>query len=98
GNVGYTNQSSRNTATVTGSGSTWQNSGYVYLGYLSSSNTLTIADGGVVNDTEADIGTKSTSTGNVAVVTGSLWSNVVNTIVGLAGPGNQLVVSDGALV
>lgn len=100
GAIGYTNSSVLNVATVTGTGSTWENSGFVYVGFLSSSNALVIADGGVVNDIEADIGTKGTSSNNLAIVAGSgtLWSNSVNTIVGFAGDLNRLVVSNNAVV
>ena len=68
---GYIGNSSSSTgvATVTGSGSQWTNSSYLFVG-SSGSGTLNVEAGGVVSNTSGYIGTYSSSTG-IATVTGS---------------------------
>ena len=57
--TGYLGSSSDSvgTATVTGEGSEWNNSGYLYVGSgYSGEGTLNIKDGGVVSSAEGTIG------------------------------------------
>jgi len=100
GNVGYTNQSSRNTALVTGFGSVWSNLVTTYVGFKSASNQLTIADGGMVFDDEGFIGGAVGGSNNLALVTGtdSYWENTANLYVGYLGTNNQLIAADGGTV
>jgi T5SS/PEP-CTERM-associated repeat protein len=97
--IGTFANASNNSAWVTGPGSRWLNTGYLHVGELASSNTLTIADGGLATaGLETRVGWDTLSSNNVLTVTGSgaLLSNTVNTLVGVAGPLNRLVVSDNA--
>jgi T5SS/PEP-CTERM-associated repeat protein len=100
GYVGWFNTTSNNTASVTGTGSVWSATNDIYVGYIGSSNQLTIANGGGVSALESRIGYDPFSTNNVALVTGSgsTWSNQVGTIVGLGGVASQLIISNGAIV
>ncbi len=78
--------------TVTGNGSrwvnssnpTWDDSGTLYVGYSGGVGELTIADGGLVDDTFGAIAADfSASTGNVTVTgTDSLWRNSRDLYVG----------------
>ena len=52
------------TATVTGAGSTWANSGGLYVGY-SGTGTLRVADGAVVSNSFAFINLLGGSTGRL---------------------------------
>ena len=85
---------------VTGSGSTWTNSGVLYVGYLGSSNSLVISDGGTVASGPCAIGLTSYSSNNSVLVTGagSLWTNSGDLFIGDAGSGNSLVISNGGKV
>lgn len=62
-------------ATVTGTGSTWTNSGYLAVGELGR-GTLNVAAGGAVFNAAAYIGYKSGSTGEATVTgAGSKWTS-----------------------
>jgi T5SS/PEP-CTERM-associated repeat protein len=100
GYVGWFNTSSNNAVSVVGTGSVWSATNDIYVGYIGSSNQLTIAGGGNVSALESRIGYNPYSTNNVALVTGSgsMWSNQVGTIVGLGGVASQLIISNGAIV
>jgi T5SS/PEP-CTERM-associated repeat protein len=89
-------------ATVRGSGSQWNNSHGLFVGY-SGHGTLNVEAGGVVNNLVGLIGRWDDSTG-VATVTGedSQWNNSESLYVGgdQFGPGGtgELTVQDGGLV
>ena len=98
---------SNSTMLVTGVGSVLSNAaGGLSLGQYGSANLLTIANGGNVYSTSGYIGQTSTSHYNVAILTdtGSVWT--INGALGVGyessglgfGVGNQLVVSNGALL
>ena len=98
---------SNSTLLVTGAGSVLSNAaGSLSLGQYGSGNTLTIASSGSVYSTSGYIGQTSNSHNNVAILTdtGSVWC--VNGGLGVGyessglgfGVGNQLVVSNGALL
>ena len=94
GYLGY-NSGSTGTATVTGTGSKWTNSGSLYVGY-SGSGTLNIEAGGQVSNTNGYLGYNSGSTGTATVTgTGSKWTNSGNLYVGNSGSGT-LNIGDGA--
>ncbi|GLQ81109.1 autotransporter [Mesorhizobium huakuii] len=85
------------TATVTGAGSSWTNSGDLNIGYFGK-GSLGITNGGTVTNAGAVIGTQIDSHGQVFVDgAGSTWANGGQLGVGLAGTG-LLVVSNGGKV
>jgi T5SS/PEP-CTERM-associated repeat protein len=98
GIVGETNQSSRNTATVTGSGSVWINTNALYVGFLASSNELVLANGGAANAPSTYLAFASASSNNLLAVTGNgtTLSNTFNTYVGFGGSSNELFIANGA--
>src|SRR5207249_3720292 len=63
-------------------------------------NHLVATNGGVVRNARGFLGYVSSSSNNVAVVTGagSLWTNALELSVGNFGAGNQLVATNGGLV
>ena len=74
GYLGY-HAGSTGTATVDGTGSTWTNSGYLYIGN-SGNGTLNITNGGKVSNSYGYLGYNSGSTGTATVDgTGSTWTN-----------------------
>ncbi len=83
---------------VTGTGSTWANSGMLTIGSTGGSGTLTIAAGGSVVNTESRVSTLSSSIGQV-LVTGadSTWTNSGPLTIGYAGPGT-MTIENGATV
>ena len=56
---------------VDGTGSTWTNSGDLNLSYYGSSDTLTIANGGTVSSTDANLGNEETGTVAIASISGA---------------------------
>lgn len=92
------NAGSFGTATVTGSGSTWNNgTGGLNVGYRGT-GSLTISSGGTVTDTTGQIGSNTGSLGSVTVDgTGSTWANTSYVQVGSSGTGS-LVISNGGVV
>jgi len=97
--VGYIGQlaNSVGTVTVSGSGSAWNNSSYLYVGDYGS-GYLTISNGGSVTNTWGYIGDYLGSTGSVEVSgLGSNWVNSSSLTVGYEGLGS-LTISDGGRV
>lgn len=89
-----------NTALVTGNGSLWTNSGDLWVGGYGYGNQLTIKSGAQVANNNALVGYQAGSTNNAVLVTGnnSYWNNSGDIYVGYQGSGNQLTISNGALV
>jgi T5SS/PEP-CTERM-associated repeat protein len=78
---------SSGTATVTGSGSMWTNSGGLSVGQ-SGTGTLNIESGGLVSNTYGYIGEYSSAYGSVTVSgTGSIWANSGTLNIGRSGWG-----------
>jgi T5SS/PEP-CTERM-associated repeat protein len=120
GYVGYTNagfygpagpflqfgKGQANRVLVTGAGSTWTNSGSVFIGYQAYSNQVVITNGGLLRSSNSTLGFGLLSSNNVAIVTGSNvlaaaashWISLADLVIGNAGSGNQLAVSAAALV
>jgi T5SS/PEP-CTERM-associated repeat protein len=106
GSIGTYDESSNNSAVVTGSGSVWRSEYDVDVGYYGSSNSLVINNGGtVVASTNGNIGIgwdmdNNLGNNNSVVVTGSgsVWSNGQSLFVGTWGSGNSLVISNGGKV
>ncbi|KZL06558.1 Extracellular serine protease precursor [Pseudovibrio sp. Ad26] len=96
GHIGYSNGST-GSVEVTGTGSTWVNSGILAVGG-SGNGILTVSDGGTVNSDYGYVGRYKGSTSIVEVTgTGSAWGNSGNLSVGRDG-GGSLTVSDGGTV
>ena len=92
-----------NTATITGTGTTWTYNGGGYVGLGGSGNSLTISQGGVVNAQSTNgfsMGFNAGSNNNSVVVTGSgsLLENVSVLTVGQSGTGNTLSITSGGSV
>jgi fibronectin-binding autotransporter adhesin len=88
-----------NSALVTGSGSVWNNTSDLNVGYPEGAySSLTISDGGVVYDNNAQLGTIQNG-GNTTLVTGigSVWSNQSDLTFGGEG-GDSLIISNGGTV
>jgi T5SS/PEP-CTERM-associated repeat protein len=89
-----------NAATVTGSGSVWNNTGDLTIGHLyASGNSLTIANQGTVNSAQGYLGVQNASNNSVLVTgAGSSWNVAGGTIVGSNGVGNTLTIANGGVV
>ena len=91
---------STGTATVSGTGSKWTNSGNLFVGY-SGTGTLNIAGGGAVsnsNNPSGYIGYNSGSAGTVTVDgSGSTWTNGWCLYVGCSGSGTLNITNGGTV-
>lgn len=88
---------STGTATVTGAGSDWTNSGNFYVGDFGT-GTLTIEDGASASDSFGFIGAAIGSTGSLTVTgAGSSFSNTNNLYVGSSGNGTLEIRDDGTV-
>ena len=85
--IGLATNSSNNSVLLTGAGSTWSNTGILYVGYSGSSNSLVISNQGSVINSNAYIGYLDTSSNNSVTVTGtnSVWTNTGTLYVGYEG-------------
>jgi T5SS/PEP-CTERM-associated repeat protein len=99
--------SSNNAVLVTGTNSSWQNSYSVFVGFDGVNGSLTISNGATMSNGGAfaashdgALGVDSTSSNNFALVTGggSVLNCADNMYVGLNGPVNRLVISNGGQV
>ena len=107
GILGLVAASGTNSATVTGSGSIWSNSATLKVGGASQGNKLTISSSGAVYSAGIIIGANGANNNQVLVTdTGTVWASTDKLAVG-ANPfnantdgssGNQLVISNGAMV
>ena len=96
GYLGY-NSGSSGTATVTGTGSKWTNSGDLYVGNYGT-GTLRIEAGGQVSNSTGYLGYNSGSSGTATVTgAGSKWTNSGSLYVGNSGSGT-LHIRDGGMV
>ena len=105
--ISYVAGSSNNSVLVTGTNSSWANSYSVFVGFdgvggsLTLSNGATMSTGGAFATThDGALGTDATSSNNRALVTGggSALNCADNVYVGLNGPVNNLVISNGGKV
>jgi fibronectin-binding autotransporter adhesin len=107
GRLGQDVSGSNNLVIVTGS-SVWTNRSYLDIGYQGGGNRLTVTDGGKVFNLDGTVGFLASSSNNVVIVAGigSIWENRFNPdlnsggllVVGNAGAGNQLIVTNGGKV
>ena len=88
-------------ALVTGAGSVWNNSSFLYVGDYGIGCSLTISNGGTVNNTSGYIGRDAGyASNNVVTVTGagSVWSNSADLFVGNNGTRETLNILNGGAV
>jgi T5SS/PEP-CTERM-associated repeat protein len=97
GYVGYFSGST-GTATISGAGSNWTISTYLYVGYAGK-GTLNITNGGTVSNTYASyVGNGGSSSGTVTVDgAGSTWTNGI-LCVGYSGGSGTLNINNGGAV
>jgi T5SS/PEP-CTERM-associated repeat protein len=96
GYVGY-DSGSTGYALVSGAGSQWNNSNYLYIGYKGT-GTLNVEAGGVVNNKTGYIGRGSNSTGVATVFGGgSEWITSDSLYVGYSGTGTLNVEAGGVV-
>jgi T5SS/PEP-CTERM-associated repeat protein len=96
GVLGY-NAGSSGSVTVTGSGSTWTNSGSLYAGY-SGTGALLVTEGGAVSNLGGYLGYDPNSVGSVTVSgSGSVWTALGGALIGYSGTGTLLVTDGGAI-
>jgi T5SS/PEP-CTERM-associated repeat protein len=105
--ISYAAGSSNNAVVITGTNSSWQNSYSVFVGYDGVGGSLTIGNGATMSvggafgtSHDGALGCNFTSRNNRALITGggSVWNCSDNMYVGLNGPGNSLVISNGGRV
>jgi len=99
--IGNAATADNNTATVTGVGSLWTNTGVMHLGFDGSGNTLTVSAGGKVATTlDVRIGSNAGAENNKLTVTGtdSEFTNNATLYVGANGSNNTLEVLAGGTV
>ncbi len=96
GYIGYT-EATNSKVTIDGYGSTWANSGGLFVGY-DGQGTLNITNGGAVSNTYGYIGCWFNVTGVVTVDgNGSIWANSGSLCVGYDGQGT-LNITNGGIV
>lgn len=89
---------SKGEVTITGQSSRWSIAEELIIAGTAGNGSLTVSDGGLVEDKNGYIGNGSDSVGNVTVTgTDSRWTHSNDLFVGLSGDGS-LTVSDGGLV
>lgn len=95
------NNSSNNSLVVTGTNSLFSPSGVIVVGWNGrGANNFTIDNGATVNDTGGTIGNIAAAVNNMALVKGpgSVWNNNGGLAIGANSGGNQLTITNGALV
>ncbi|HVM60853.1 MAG TPA: hypothetical protein VMV72_08300 [Verrucomicrobiae bacterium] len=98
GYIGYAPGGSNHEVTVTGTGSVWSNRNNLDLGEYATSNTLTIANGGVVFNNDCYLGFFGSSNAVSVTGPGSVWNNGGNLYVGFLGTNNVLTINSGSVV
>lgn len=100
GNLANTTSSSNNTVIITGTNSLWTMSNALNVGNSGASNQLVIANGGRVENANAQLGNVISSSRNRATVTGpgSIWVNALALDVGRDSSLNQLTITNGGRV
>ena len=105
--INYEATSSNNTVLLTGTNTSWHNENSVFVGFAGGGGSLTISNGATMTtggawaaSHDGALGVDPTSSNNSASVTGggSVWNCADNLYVGLNGPGNSLVISNGGRV
>jgi len=88
-----------NYAIVSSNGSSWYNSGQVYIGYSGAFGQLTVTNGGRIDTLQFNLGFGIAASNNAALVTGanSLITTPNGTVLG-GGGNNSLTIADGGRV
>ena len=100
GYVGYLSAATNNYVMVAGAGSAWSNAN-MYLGFSGGGNTMVISNAGRIADSLGTyVANDTTSSSNRVLVAGanSVWDCANNLSLGISGPGNSLVISNGGRV
>ncbi len=98
GYIGGNSASSNNLVQISGVGSTWTNTGNLYVGNGSSRNTLIVTNGGKVFSGSSGVGENGSGPGNnFAVITGagSSWSSSYFYLGYMDGGNNQFLINNG---
>ena len=100
GFIGFQSTGDDNRAIVENAGSIWVNNSDLHVGSSGSDNLLTIQDQGRVENATADIGSAATARRNQVIVqdSGSTWASSGSLRVGVQGPQNVLLITNGASV
>ena len=101
--IGYNTNNNYNSVQVAGSNSVLSianPSETIYIGLSGSFNSLSITDGGKVVSGYGVLGNGQGANSNSVLVsgTGSIWTNTYDVIIGQAGSGNLLTISNGGKV
>ncbi len=98
--IGFHYVAHDNTATITGSGSVWNTTGYLAVGYSGFGNQLTIANGGEALARDAYVGLSASASNNAILVTdaGSRMNLATNLHMGYGSAGNTLTVTNGGVL
>lgn len=96
--LGADMSASRNSALLTGTGSTWLINSNLFVGSNGALCQLTVTNGATVTSEFGTLGVGPTSSNNFAAVTGlgSRWTVTASLQIGRNGPRNQLLVDRGA--
>jgi T5SS/PEP-CTERM-associated repeat protein len=88
-----------NTVLLTGSGSSWSNSGSLTVGNLSSGNSLVVTNGAKLVESDLYVGNQGgNNTLTVDGGSGTYWSNNGTIAVGISGNGNTLTLQGSGTV
>lgn len=105
--INYEAASSNNTVVLTGPNTTWNNEYSVFVGFAGGGGSLIISNGATMTtgggwglSHDGALGVDPTSSNNLAIVTGagSVLNCADNMYVGLNGPANGLVITNGGRV
>ena len=104
GIIGFNEGSTDNSVLVTGTGSQWNSSGDLFVGFNGAGNSMVISNGGSISNSQVDfggvLGWGAASSNNTVIVTdaGSTWTNSGNLTIGYEGSANSMVISNGGTV
>lgn len=89
-----------NIAVISGSGSSWTNTGGCSVGLYGSLNEMSVDNGALVFDDSGYLGNYPGANSNRVVVSGSgsVWTNKTNFTAGGSGVANSLVITNGGVV
>ena len=99
GIIGNQSGADQNAVLVKDAGSSWNNN-FLDVGVTGSVNRLTIQNGGRVNNGGVEIGGATVSSNNTVLVTGtnSVWATDGDFNLGVNGPNNSLIITNGGQV
>ncbi len=100
GYIGYGANANNNRALITGSGSTWNVTTQLFIGYSGFGNRLVISNGGRVYNQQSFIGFNASASNNTVLVTGagSVWKNTSSVLISFYGDNNNLTISNSGVV